>query len=132
MVNYVHKSRINVLFIVYKTFIKQVEKLKNNKNERRIEMESIKLMISEEQQEMFLKEFYKIAMQAIERAEQNAGSTREYLNQKGMSDYLNVSENFLKEAVRNEGLPVATLGRRKFYSKKAVNEFMLKRLKSYR
>lgn len=46
-----------------------------------------------------------------------------------MSDYLNVSENFLKEAVRNEGLPVATLGRRKFYSKKAVNEFMLKRLK---
>jgi len=51
------------------------------------------------------------------------------LNQKEMSDYLNVSENFLKEAVRNEGLPVATLGRRKFYSKKAVNEFMLKRLK---
>lgn len=47
-----------------------------------------------------------------------------------MSDYLNVSENFLKDAVRNEGLPVATLGRRKFYSKKAVNEFMLKRLKS--
>lgn len=32
-------------------------------------MESIKLMISEEQQEMFLKEFYKIAMKAIERAE---------------------------------------------------------------
>ncbi|MCD5088517.1 helix-turn-helix domain-containing protein [Enterococcus hirae] len=94
-------------------------------------MESIKLMISEEQQEMFLKEFYKIAMTAIERAEQNAGSTREYLNQKEMSDYLNVSENFLKEAVRNEGLPVATLGRRKFYSKKAVNEFMLNRLKSY-
>lgn len=94
-------------------------------------MESIKLMISEEQQEIFLKEFYKIAMTAIERAEQNAGSTREYLNQKEMSDYLNVSENFLKEAVRNEGLPVTTLGRRKFYSKKAVNEFMLKRLKSY-
>jgi len=40
-------------------------------------MESIKLMISEEQQEIFLKEFYKIAMTAIERAGQNTGSTRD-------------------------------------------------------
>lgn len=92
-------------------------------------MESIKLMISEEQQEMFLKEFYKIAMTAIERAEQNAGSTREYLNQKEMAEYLNVSENFLKNAVRNEGLPIVELGARKFYSKKAVNEFMFARMK---
>ena len=47
-----------------------------------------------------------------------------------MAEYLNVSENFLKNAVRNEGLPVTTLGARKFYSKKAVNEYMLARMKS--
>ena len=92
-------------------------------------MEAIKLMISEEQEEMFLKQFYQIATKAIEMAEQNAGLTKEYLNQKEMAEYLNVSENFLKNTVRNEGLPVIQMGSRKFYSKKAVNEFMLSRMK---
>lgn len=92
-------------------------------------MEAIKLMISEEQEEMFLKQFYQIATKAIEKAQENAGMTREYLNQKEMAEYLNVSENFLKNAVRNEGLPVVELGARKFYSKKAVNEFMFARMK---
>lgn len=93
-------------------------------------METVKLMISPEQEELFLKQFYQIATKAIEKAEENAGITRDYLNQKEMAEYLNVSENFLKSAVRNEGLPVTTLGARKFYSKKAVNEFMLARMKS--
>ena len=92
-------------------------------------MEAIKLMISEEQEEMFLKQFYQIATKAIEKGQENAGMTREYLNQKEMAEYLNVSENFLKNAVRNEGLPVVELGARKFYSKKAVNEFMFARMK---
>lgn len=92
-------------------------------------MEAIKLMISEEQEEMFLKQFYQIATKAIENAQENAGMTREYLNQKEMAEYLNVSENFLKNAVRNEGLPLVELGARKFYSKKAVNEFMFSRMK---
>ena len=43
-------------------------------------MEAIKLMISEEQEEMFLKQFYQIATKAIEKAQENAGMTREYLN----------------------------------------------------
>ncbi|BDX42705.1 MULTISPECIES: helix-turn-helix domain-containing protein [Enterococcus] len=93
-------------------------------------METVKLMISPEQEELFLRQFYQIATKAIEKAEENAGITRDYLNQKEMAEYLNVSENFLKNAVRNEGLPVTTLGARKFYSKKAVNEFMLARMKS--
>lgn len=96
-------------------------------------METVKLMISPEQEEMFLKQFYQIATKAIEKAQENAGMTREYLNQKEMAEYLNVSENFLKNAVRavrNEGLPVTVLGARKFYSKKLVNEFMLARMKS--
>ena len=93
-------------------------------------METVKLMISPEQEELFLRQFYQIATKAIEKAEENAGITRDYLNQKEMAEYLNVSENFLKNAVRNEGLPVKTLGARKFYSKKAVNEFMLARMKS--
>lgn len=92
-------------------------------------MEAIKLMISEEQEELFLSQFYQIATRAIEKAELNAGSNREYLNQKEMSEYLNVSENFLKNAVRKEGLPVSEIGSRKFYSKKAVNEFMFSRMK---
>lgn len=92
-------------------------------------METIKLMISEEQQEMFLKKFYQIATKAIEKSQENAGMTREYLNQKEMAEYLNVSKNFLKNAVRNEGLPVVELGARKFYPKKAVNEFMFTRMK---
>lgn len=92
-------------------------------------METVKLMISPEQEELFLKQFYQIATKAIEKAEENAGITRDYLNQKEMAEYLNVSENFLKNAVRNEGLPVAELGARKFYSKKLVNEFMLARMK---
>lgn len=93
-------------------------------------METVKLMISPEQEELFLRQFYQIAIKAIEKAEENVGITRDYLNQKEMAEYLNVSENFLKNAVRNEGLPVTTLGARKFYSKKAVNEFMLARMKS--
>ena len=92
-------------------------------------METVKLMISPEQEELFLKQFYQIATKAIEKAEENAGITRDYLNQKEMAEYLNVSENFLKNAVRNEGLPVAELGASKFYSKKLVNEFMLARMK---
>jgi len=76
-----------------------------------------------------VEEFYQIATKAIEKAQENAGMTREYLNQKEMAEYLNVSENFLKNAVRNEGLPVVELGARKFYSKKAVNEFMFARMK---
>ncbi|MGG5359207.1 hypothetical protein IGI57_000150 [Enterococcus sp. DIV0213j] len=48
-------------------------------------MEAIKLMISEEQEEMFLKQFYQIATKAIEKAQENAGMTREYLNQKEIS-----------------------------------------------
>ncbi|MCJ0583885.1 helix-turn-helix domain-containing protein [Enterococcus cecorum] len=92
-------------------------------------METVKLMISPEQEELFLKQFYQIATKAIEKAEENAGITRDYLNQKEMAEYLNVSENFLKNAVRNEGLPVAESGARKFYSKKLVNEFMLARMK---
>lgn len=92
-------------------------------------MEAIKLMISEEQEELFLRQFYQIATKAIEKAETNAGITREYLNQKEMSEYLNVSENFLKNAVRKEGLPVIEIGSRKFYSKKAVNEFMFSKMK---
>ena len=64
-------------------------------------MEAIKLMISEEQEEMFLKQFYQIATKAIEKAQENAGMTREYLNQKEMAEYLNVSENFLKNATSN-------------------------------
>lgn len=98
-------------------------------SKRRGFYEAIKLMISEEQEEMFLKQFYQIATKAIEKAQENAGMTREYLNQKEMAEYLNVSENFLKNAVRNEGLPVVELGARKFYSKKAVNEFMFARMK---
>ncbi len=39
-------------------------------------MEAIKLMISEEQEEMFLKQFYQIATKAIEKAQENAGMTR--------------------------------------------------------
>lgn len=92
-------------------------------------MEAIKLMISEEQEQLFLKQFYQIATKAIEMAEENAGLTKEYLNQKEMAEYLNVSENFLKNAVRKEGLPVIQMGSRKFYSKKAINEFMLSRMK---
>ncbi|BDP87021.1 hypothetical protein EfmAA818_06170 [Enterococcus faecium] len=34
-------------------------------------MEAIKLMISEEQEEMFLKQFYQIATKAIEKAQEN-------------------------------------------------------------
>ncbi|BDP76412.1 hypothetical protein EfmAA242_06400 [Enterococcus faecium] len=64
-------------------------------------MEAIKLMISEEQEEMFLKQFYQIATKAIEKAQENAGMTREYLNQKEMAEYLNVSENFLKNNTPN-------------------------------
>lgn len=94
-------------------------------------MEAIRLMISEEQEELFLREFYQIATRAIEKAEENAGINREYLNQKEMSKYLNISENFLKDLVLKEGLPVVILGRRKFFSKKVVNEFMLNKLTIY-
>lgn len=91
-------------------------------------METIKLMISEDQEQIFLKHFYDIATKAIEKAEHNAGLTREYLNQREMAEYLNVSENFLKSAVVKEGLPIIKIGGRKFYSKKAVNEFMFSRM----
>ncbi len=80
-------------------------------------MEAIKLMISEEQEEMFLKQFYQIATKATEKAQENAGMTREYLNQKEMAEYLNVSENFLKNAVRNEGLPSLIEGKKILFEK---------------
>lgn len=89
-------------------------------------MEAIKIMISEDQEEVFLREFYRIATKAIEKAEADAGLTKEFLNQKEMSGWLGVSENFLKERVK-EGLPVTTLGIRKFYSKKSVTEFMFRK-----
>ncbi len=88
-------------------------------------MEAIKLMISEEQEEMFLKQFYQIATKAIEKAQENAGMTREYLNQKEMAEYLNVSENFLKNAVRNEDYLWLNWGQENFIRKRQLMSLCL-------
>ena len=105
----------------------QNEELLKNLKERKMNM-GLQVVLSKEQSDELKSYIYDLTNEAVKKAIHNAGSDKDFLNQKEMSDWVGVSVNTLKAYVR-EGLPIIVMGGRNFYSKKEVSKFLLSRQK---
>ena len=88
----------------------------------------LQVMLSEEQSDELQRYIYNLTNEAVNKAIHSAGSDKDFLNQKEMSDWVGVSVNTLKAYVR-EGLPIIVMGGRNLYSKKEVSKFLLSKQK---
>lgn len=87
-------------------------------------MSGFQVLLDDKQSKELQQFIFTLAQESISKAVQNVGLDKDFLNQKEMSDWLGVSPNTLKIYVQ-EGMPIITMGGRKFYSKKEVTKFML-------
>lgn len=89
-------------------------------------MSGFQVMLNEAQTKELQNYIFNVTNEAVQQAIHNAGTDKDFLNQKEMSAWIGVSVNTLKTYVR-EGMPIIVMGGRNFYSKKEVSKFMLKK-----
>ncbi|EOH78408.1 MULTISPECIES: helix-turn-helix domain-containing protein [Enterococcaceae] len=91
-------------------------------------MSGFQVMLNETQTKELQRYIFELTNEAVQQAIHNAGTDKEFLNQKEMSSWVGVSSNTLRSYV-DEGMPMIVIGGRNLYSKKEVSKFLLSRQK---
>lgn len=79
-------------------------------------------MLNETQTKELQRYIFELTNEAVQQAIRNAGTDKEFLNQKEMTSWVGVSSTTLRSYV-NEGITMIVIGGRNLYSKKKYLNF---------